>query len=263
MTSPIAELGAGLSLLLRGVALVTRRPRMFLMAAIPPAITSVLFVIILVAFIAELDVIVGWLTAFADDWSAGLRQAVQIAMGVALVGALVLLMVISFTALTLALGSPVYDKLSESVEAEFGPVPTLEEPAVRGVLRALRQAAALIAVSVAGAVVLFVAGFLPFVGQTVVPVVSATFGGWLLAIELVGSTFERRGKLTLGERRAALRRHRLQVLGFAVPTFLLLAIPFAGVVVFPVATAGATLLARRMLGEPVAQPSGAVRPGGA
>ena len=32
-------------------------------------------------------------------------------------------MVISFTALTLAVGSPIYDKLSESVEREFGPVP--------------------------------------------------------------------------------------------------------------------------------------------
>jgi CysZ protein len=39
------------------------------------------------------------------------------------------------------------------------------------------------------------------------------------------------------------------VLGFAMPTFLLMAIPFASVVVFPVATAGGTLLARQLLGE--------------
>ena len=35
-------------------------------------------------------------------------------------------MVISFTVLTLAIGSPIYDKLSESVEREFGPVPELD-----------------------------------------------------------------------------------------------------------------------------------------
>jgi CysZ protein len=35
-----------------------------------------------------------------------------------------------------------------------------------------------------------------------------------------------------------------------VPTFLLLAIPFVGVVVFPIATAGGTILARQLLGEP-------------
>ena len=34
------------------------------------------------------------------------------------------------------------------------------------------------------------------------------------------------------------------------PTFLLLAIPLAGAVIFPIATAGGTLLARQLIGEP-------------
>ena len=164
--------------------------------------------------------------------------------------AAVLLMVISFTTLTLALGSPLYDKLSESVEREFGEVPELDESVARGVLRALRQALTLIAVSVVGALLLFATGFLPVIGQTVAPVLSAIFGGWMLGIELVGAPFERRGLLRLSYRRAAMRVRRVRVLGFAVPTFLLLAIPFAGVVVFPVATAGGTILARQLLGEP-------------
>jgi CysZ protein len=101
-----------------------------------------------------------------------------------------------------------------------------------------------------GALMLFAIGFVPVVGQTLVPVLSATFGGWILAIELVGAPFERRGLLRLSDRRAAMRARRFRVLGFAVPTFLLLAIPFAGVVVFPIATAGGTLLARQLLDEP-------------
>jgi CysZ protein len=158
-------------------------------------------------------------------------------------------MVISFTTLTLALGSPLYDKLSESVEGEFGEVPELNESVARGIFRALRQAFALIAISALGALVLFATGFIPVVGQTVVPVVSATFGGWMLSIELIGSAFERRGLLRLADRRAAMRRRRIRVLGFAVPTFLLLAIPLAGAVFFPIATAAGTLLARQLLGE--------------
>jgi CysZ protein len=90
----------------------------------------------------------------------------------------------------------------------------------------------------------------PAVGQTVVPVVSAAFGGWMLGIELIGSSFERRRLLTLADRRVAMRRRRARVLGFTVPTFLLLAVPLLGVVVFPVATAGGTLLARQLLDEP-------------
>jgi len=176
--------------------------------------------------------------------------AIRALIGAALVTGAVLLMVITFTTLTLALGSPLYDKLSESVEAEFGEVPELNENVARGIFRALRQAFALIAISALGALVLFATGFIPVVGQTVVPVVSATFGGWMLSIELVGSAFERRGMLRLSDRRAAMRRRRIRVLGFAVPTFLLLAIPLAGAVIFPIATAGGTLLARQLHGEP-------------
>jgi len=170
-------------------------------------------------------------------------------VAVALVAGVVLLMVIAFTTLTLALGSPLYDKISEAVEREFGDVPVLDEPVSRGVLRALRQALALIAISAPVSALLFLAGFIPAVGQTVVPVVSAMFGGWMLTIELVGAPFERRGRLRLSERRSAMRRGRFRVLGFAVPTFLLMAVPFASVAVFPIATAGGTLLARQLLGE--------------
>jgi CysZ protein len=81
-------------------------------------------------------------------------------------------------------------------------------------------------------------------------VLSAVFGGWMLGIELVGAPFERRGLLRLSDRRAAMQVRRFRVLGFAVPTFLLLAIPFVGVVVFPVATAAGTILARQLLSEP-------------
>ena len=110
------------------------------------------------------------------------------------------------------------------------------------------QSLGLIGIAAVVAPLLFAAGSVPVIGQTVVPVTSAAFGGWMLGIELLGSPFERRGLLRLSERRAAMRRHRFRVLGFAIPAFLL-AIPFTGVVVFPVATAGGTLLARQLLGE--------------
>jgi CysZ protein len=246
----VTELIMGAGLLAKGLGLIARRPRLFLLGAIPPAITSVIFTGLLVALISQLDPLTEWLTPFADGWARGLATTIRVLVGSALVAAAVLLMVISFTTLTLALGSPLYDKLSESVEREFGEVPELDESAARGVFRALRQAAALIAVTAVGALGLFATGFMPVIGQTVVPVLSASFGGWMLGIELVGSAFERRGLLRIADRRAAMRTRRLRVLGFAVPTFLLLAIPFAGIVVFPIATAAGTLLARQLLGEP-------------
>lgn len=245
-----AELAAGVGLLGRGLHLIARRPRLFLLGALPPLITSVLFTAVLVLLYLQGDVLVGALTGFADDWSAGLARAVRLLVGLALAGGAIFVMVISFTTLTLALGAPLYDLISESVDRELpDPPPDSDERLVRSLGRALRQSAALIAVSALLAVLLFAAGFIPLVGQLAVPVVSALVGGWLLAVELVGSALERRGVLTLRGRRVLLRGRRLRVLAFAVPTFLLLAVPFLGVVVFPVATAAGTVLARQLLGE--------------
>jgi CysZ protein len=246
----VREFLTGAALLPRGLGLIARRPRLFALGAIPPAITSVVFIAVLVAVSLQLESIVGWLTPFANAWSPDAATIARVLIGVALMAGLVLIMVISFTVLTLAIGSPIYDKLSESVEREFGPVPELEEPVATGAARAVRQSSAMIGTAALVGVPLFAVGFIPVVGQTVVPVVSAAFGGWMLGLELIGPAFERRNRLTLAERRAAMRKQRARVLGFAVPTFFLLAIPLAGVVVFPIATAAGTLLARQLLDEP-------------
>jgi CysZ protein len=246
----LSEIMAGVNLLPRGLSFIVRRPRLFLLGAIPPLITSVIFVGVLVLLFTQLGWLADALTPFAVTWDAGAARIMRGLIALTLAGGVILLMVISFTALTLALGSPLYDKISESVERDLGQVPILEEPTAGGILRNLRQSIALIAIAAVVAPVLFLAGFVPALGQTVVPVISATFGGWMLAVELIGSTFERRGLLRLADRRSAMQAKRFRVLGFAVPTFLLLAIPFAGVVVFPIATAAGTLLARQLLGQP-------------
>lgn len=253
MASVVSEFATGVALLGRGMAMVVRRPRMALLGAIPPLITSVLFTAVLVALSAELDPLVTWLTPWADGWSAEAALVMRVIVGLSFVAGSVLLMVLTFSALTLALGSPIYDKISESVDDELsraepaGTASVAGEPLVGSLTRALGQSLVLIAVSVTVGLALFLAGFVPVLGQVVVPLVSAVFGGWMLCIELLGSTFERRGRLRLTERRLAMRSRRVHVLGFAVPTFLLLAVPFVAVVVFPAATAGATLLARELL----------------
>jgi CysZ protein len=246
----VREFLAGFALLGRGLRLMVRRPRLFGLGAIPPAITSLVFIGILAVVFARLDPMVDWLTPFADRWSPETRVLIRVLVGTALVAGLVLVMVVTFTTLTLTIGSPIYDKLSETVEREFGPVPELTEPLATGAARGVRHSVTLIAVSVLVTLPLFAAGFVPGLGQTVVPVVSAAFGGWMLGIELVGPTFERRRLLTLTDRRVAMRRRRARVLGLTIPTFLMLAVPLVGVVLFPVATAAGTLLARQLLDEP-------------
>src|SRR5690606_34646069 len=194
----LREIFTGIGTLLRGFGMILRRPKLFLLGALPPLLTSVLFLVVLIALLARIDDLTAWMTPFADGWADGWTTALRVALGIVLVAASVLLMVIGFTTVTLALGSPLYDMIAEEVEEELGDAPEpLDEPLLTSVMRALRISLALILISAAAAVPLFVAGFIPVVGQTVVPVVSALVGGWLLGAELIGSAFERRGLLRL------------------------------------------------------------------
>lgn len=245
MRAAPAEVVAGAGLLLRGARLLARRPRLFWLGAIPPALTSVLFVGVLVALIALLDPITRGLTGFAVGWSPALTGVIRVVVGVVLVGGTVLGMVLVFSTLTLALGSPIYDRISEAVDHELGGVPvSASESAVAGARRAARQTVALLAVSALGAVAFGLVGLVPLVGQVGAIGGGALFGGWTLVLELVGSPLERRGVRTLSGRRLALRRRRARTLGLGVPAFLLLSIPFVSIVIFPAATAAGTLLAR-------------------
>ena len=262
MAGAVSEVAAGVGLLGRGLGLILRRPRLFLLGALPPLVTSVLLTVALVLLVSRVDAITPALTGFADDWSPPLAQLVRVLVGLALVAAAALVMVITFTTLTLALGSPLYDLISEFVDRELADPPAdAEQRLLPSMARAVRQSAAMVAASAVAAVLLFAAGFVPVLGQTVVPVVSALVGGWLLGVELVGSALERRGVYTLRGRRTLMRQRRLRVLGLCVPTFLLLAVPFLGVVVFPVATAAGTLLARQLRGESI-RPAAAGQPTG-
>lgn len=247
----ITEALSGAALLGRGLGLVLGKRRIMLLGGLPPLITSIIFLALLITLISKLDQLLPTIASFAAGWPAWLHVTMEVAIGIALVGGSILIMVLVFSAVTLAVGSPAYDKIAELVDHELGDPSSAppDEPATAAVGRAIRQAVALVGISLLGAIVFALLGLVPFAGQVVVPVLSAIFGSWLLCIELLGPAFERRGLLRLGERRAAMARRRWHTLGFAVPCFLLLAIPFVSVLVFPAATAGATLLARDLRAE--------------
>ncbi|MDT0302432.1 EI24 domain-containing protein [Streptomonospora wellingtoniae] len=248
MSTPLRDLFSGVGVLLKGAGMVIRNPRLFVLGMIPPLVTSLLFVAAFAALLLNIDDLTAWLTPFADGWSSGMQTTLRVAAGVMLVAGAVLIMVVAFTGLTLALGFPLYDTIAEMVDDELGDAPPdSDEPVVRSVVRALRQSLGLITVSALVAIPLFAGGFIPVVGQTVIPVVSAIFGGWMLTIELLGAAFDRRGRRRIKDRRDAMKQRRMLVLGFGIPSYLLLAVPFVAVLVFPAATAGGTILARRLL----------------
>lgn len=248
MANPVSEIVQGALLLPRGFTMLAKRPKLFWRGAVPPLISSILFIVILVVLVTNSAGLAAAITPFADDWSAaGAFRAVVAAL---LVVAAVVLLVVTFSALTLTLGAPIYDSISESLERELGGLPEEPyDPVPAMLLRSTRQALALVALSVLVALATFLTGLIPVAGALLATVLGSCLGGWLVAIDMVGSVFERRGLMKLADRQTQLKSHRWRTLGFCAPTFLLLSLPLVAIFAFPVAKAAATLLARQLLDE--------------
>jgi len=245
----------GAALLGRGLGLVLSRPKLLVIGLVPALLAGVLYAIALVVLIDFLPRLTGAVTWFADDWAAGWHDVLRVLAGIALLGVAGLLGVLTFTAVTLLIGDPFYERISELVEDRFGGVPdAVEVGFARSLGRSLVDSVRLIGLSILFGIPLFVLGFLPVVGQTVVPVLGGLVGGWLLAVELTGVPFQRRGQ-RLRHRRVVLRGHRPLAIGFGAAVFCCFLIPLGAILLMPAAVAGATLLARTVLGHPIADPS--------
>ena len=220
-----------------------RSPRLLLIGALPAVLTTLLLLGGMVALAYWIDELAALITPFADGWAAGWRTAVRAAAGGVLFGVALMTALVSFTALTLAVGGPFYEHIAERVEDDLGYAPGNVQLSGRRLLWwGLRDGAVLVLQSLMVTVPLFVCGFIPVVGQTVVPVLVILATGWFLALELVAVPFYRRG-MDLRQRRQALRRRRTLALGLGAPVALLCAIPLAAIVVMPVAVAGGVLVA--------------------
>lgn len=246
----------GIRLLGRGFRLWVTSPRLMFIGAIPGLITLVLIVAAAVVLGFNLDNLSTLLTPFAADWDEGFRTGLRIVVGVALAGAGLLIFVYSYAAITLLIGQPFFEKISERVELSLGGMPhEVEAPILASIARGIGESLRILLVTVAIGLGLFVLGFIPLIGTLAAWIIGAVTGGWFLALELSTVAFERRG-IALKQRRAALGAQRSTTLGFGVAVFLLFLVPFGALVTMPAAAAGATLLARRSLGETDALPRG-------
>ncbi len=247
----LREALSGAGLLLRGLGLLLRSPGLLALGALPALIVGAAVLAGVVALAVNATTIAEAATPFASAWDELGREALRLAVAVAVVVLGVGLAVLSFTALTLLVGDPFYERISRSVDARVGAPPQPEEVGFwRGLGCALRDALRLLLLSAGLGIVVFVVGLVPLVGAPLAAVVGALTGGWLLAVELSGYAFDARGH-GLRERRAALKRMRAASVGLGTTAYLLFLVPFAAVVVMPAAVAAATLLARRALGEPL------------
>ncbi|MFF2952859.1 EI24 domain-containing protein [Kitasatospora sp. NPDC057965] len=241
------DLAAGMGYLAKGQRWVARHGRWWAFGMIPALITLAGYVVALFLLGGWAGDIAAWATPFADSWSSlsqGLLRTTLAAL--VFVGGL-LLSVLTFTAVTLLVGQPFYEALCARVDETEGGAPAPPEvPLWRELVVAARDSLFVLVRAGGFGVLLFAAGFLPVVGQTVVPVLGFAVSGFFLSLELTSVGLQRRG-VAQRERLRLLRGRLGLALGFGVPLALGFLIPLVTVIAMPGAVAGATLLARDLV----------------
>lgn len=243
------DLGVGLRYLGRGQRWVGGHARWFGFGLLPALLAFVLYAGALTALGFWAGDIAAWATPFADDWGSPWQSTLRTLFAVLLwVGAL-LLAVLTFTAVTLLVGEPFYEKLSEQVEeSEGGCPPGPDRPLWRELWMSLRDSLYVLSRALLFAVPLFFLGFVPVIGQTVIPALGFCVSGFFLTLELTSVAMQRRD-IPVRERLRLLRARKGLALGFGIPLVLGFLVPLAAVFLMPGAVAGAALLVRDVLDE--------------
>lgn len=236
---------AGAGLLLRGLGQWRRTPGAMALGLIPGAFVGLAFGAALVGWGFWLPNLVDAWTPFADGWEPFWAGALRVAIGVASFGAVLFLFAISFTAVTLTVGEPIYDRIWRATElSALGSVPDVEY----GFWRGMGDSVRLVLRGILVALLAWLLGLIPLVGGVLGGVVGLLLTGWLLADELTSRALSARG-LDRRARRTLLRAHRAKALGFGVATQICFLVPLGAVAIMPAAVAGSTLWAHAALGE--------------
>lgn len=240
--NPVTEFAAGFLTLGRGFGYWRKRPGLMALGLVPAAIVGAFIVAAVVVLILVLDPVTLKLTAFAAGWDEGWRGLLRVLLGVALVIAVLALAARTFTAITLLVGTPFYDRIQDSVDIAE-PVPAA---APLGFGATTRATLGLILQSLLASVAVLVVGVIPVVGQVAAPVLAFVFTAAALTRELTLSPFSRRG-LDAPARRRLRRGRSARAFGFGVAVQLCYLVPLGAVVTMPAAVVGATFLARDLL----------------
>lgn len=248
----LREFLTGASYLFCGFGNWRHAPGTMFLGWVPAFLVFAAFIAVVTVLGINLESIVTAITPFAETWDEPWQALVRLGIGLAVLFAAVFLGIFLFTTVTLIVGAWFYERVWASVESRFGPVPDRGMGFWRGILRDIGDALRMLVPTVLLGLAVFALNLIPLVGTVLSVVLGALAGGWMLTMDLTGFALGAR-RLSLRERRAAVRGSRAMTLGFGVATYLVFLVPGGTIIGMPAAVAGATLLARRITGESTTQ----------
>ncbi|HET7723634.1 MAG TPA: EI24 domain-containing protein [Propionibacteriaceae bacterium] len=246
----LRQLGLGVRDLWRGARYWSGRPKLMLLGILPAVVVFSGLAVLLVGLASVAPAIATWITPLPRGWDDQVRSFLRAALTLAIMVGGVALALVLYAALTLALGAPIYERISRVVDAAHGGIPAARpRPLVAQFADALTNALRMLVTAAGLGLGVTVVGLVPLVGTAGATALGAVMGARVVADELASIPCDARG-LTVGERRRLLRRSGWRVLGFGLSCYLVFLVPGGAIVLMPAAVAGATLLTRDLLGEP-------------
>lgn len=150
----------------------------------------------------------------------------------------------AFTTLANFIAAPFNALLAEKVEQQLTGENLTEmtmAEMMKDVPRMLKREWQKMWYSIPRLIALFLLGFVPVLGQTVVPVLTFIFGAWLLAIQYCDYPFDNH-KISFARMRNALAQRRTMNFTFGSLVSLFTMVPFLNLVAMPVAVCGASAM---------------------
>lgn len=235
-TTPEKQAGLGLHYFLLGWKLIFQR-RLLPFVLFPILINTLLMIGLIWFFFANIG---GLLDAFLPSWLEWLSFVlIPLIFMMILVG-----FYFAFTTLANFIAAPFNALLAEKVEQQLTGENLTEmgfAELLKDVPRMLGREWKKMLYSLPRLIALFVLGFVPVLGQTVVPVLAFIFGAWLLAIQYCDYPFDNH-KISFARMRNALAEQRIMNFTFGGLVSLFTMLPFINLVIMPVAVCGATAM---------------------
>lgn len=235
-SSPAQQISSGFHYFIYGWQLLLQR-RLLPFVVLPVLINVILMVGLVWLFFSHVG---SWLDALLPSWLEWLSLIL-----IPLVFLLILvLFYFTFTALANFIAAPFNALLSEKVEQQLTGQILNEASFVdmfRDLPRMFKREWQKMWYSIPRLIALFLLGFVPVLGQTIIPLLAFSFGAWLIAIQYCDYPFDNH-KIQFQRMRNALVQQRTMNFTFGALISLFTLIPFINLVVMPVAVCGATAM---------------------
>lgn len=191
-------------------------------------------------FMAQISNMIDWMMAFIPDWLSFL-SVILLVLSITMI---LLVFYFIFTTLSGFIAAPFNGLLAEKLEKMLTGEAVSEDnwlDVMKDVPRMLNREWQKLRYSLPKIIALFLLGFIPVVGQTIVPVLTFLFTAWMMAIQYCDYPFDNH-KISFDVMKNALGEQRTQSLTFGGLITCCTFLPLVNLVIIPVAVCGATLM---------------------